>query len=243
MDMYKFKKALITLVGMLSLVTIATVTLPHMSYGSSGPAAAAPSAQPQNVNVVNTPTVNAQQSGTWNVGINGTPNVNVANMPAVGIDPSANTVSVDTTNPLLVRDSDQSARTAFQAEESVFFSDGSFGTLADITNVPLGKRLVIQNVSVWLRVPKGHKFNVVSLDTAFDGNSGVPFFLTPSLIASDDFTDYFVASESIQKYAGAGTLVGVRIFRDTNVGGWNAGEVAVSGYLISCGIGPGCPAP
>jgi hypothetical protein len=36
-----------------------------------------------NVKVANTPAVNAQQSGPWNVGINGTPNVNVANTPSV----------------------------------------------------------------------------------------------------------------------------------------------------------------
>ncbi len=33
------------------------------------------------VNVVSLPAVQAQQSGSWNVGINGTPNVNVANLP------------------------------------------------------------------------------------------------------------------------------------------------------------------
>lgn len=63
--MYKFKKSLIGLIGLVSLVAIATAITPHLSYGSSGPTAAAPTAQTQNVNVVNTPTVNAQQSGTW----------------------------------------------------------------------------------------------------------------------------------------------------------------------------------
>ena len=60
--MYKFKKALITLIGMVSLVTIATITLPHLSYGFSGPTASAPTSQTQNVNVVNTPTVKIDNS-------------------------------------------------------------------------------------------------------------------------------------------------------------------------------------
>ncbi len=43
-----------------------------------------------NVNVANTPAVNAQQSGPWSVGINGTPSVNVASMPAVTIGGTPN---------------------------------------------------------------------------------------------------------------------------------------------------------
>ncbi len=43
-----------------------------------------------NVNVANTPMVNAQQSGAWNVGINGTPNVNVASLPAVTLSGTPN---------------------------------------------------------------------------------------------------------------------------------------------------------
>jgi hypothetical protein len=35
--------------------------------------------------ITGSPTVNAQQSGAWDVGITGTPNVNVANTPNVGI--------------------------------------------------------------------------------------------------------------------------------------------------------------
>jgi hypothetical protein len=67
------------LMGVLTLVVIITVSMPHIGRGASG--TNAPTTQTQNVNVVNTPTVSAQQSGTWNVGINGTPTVNVASMP------------------------------------------------------------------------------------------------------------------------------------------------------------------
>lgn len=77
--MYRFKKSLVALMGVLTLVVIVTVSMPHIGRGASG--ANAPTTQTQNVNVVNTPTVSAQQNGTWNVGINGTPTVNVASMP------------------------------------------------------------------------------------------------------------------------------------------------------------------
>lgn len=49
------------------------------------------------VNITNTPTVNAQQSGSWNVGITGT--------PTVRIDPSANNVTLAPRGTTLVFDS------------------------------------------------------------------------------------------------------------------------------------------
>lgn len=48
---------------------------------------------PTDVNVVNNPPVQAQQSGVWNVGISGTPDVNVSN--AVQVDDST-PIQVDT---------------------------------------------------------------------------------------------------------------------------------------------------
>jgi hypothetical protein len=77
--MYRFKRSLIALMGVLTLVVIVTVSMPHIGRGASGNNA--PTTQTQNVNVVNTPNVAAQQNGIWNVGINGTPSVNVASMP------------------------------------------------------------------------------------------------------------------------------------------------------------------
>ena len=65
--MYKFMNSLGGLIGLLIVVGIATSFLPQNGRGASGASSAAPTAQTQNVNVVNTPTVNAQQSGTWNV--------------------------------------------------------------------------------------------------------------------------------------------------------------------------------
>src|SRR5690348_3575206 len=147
--MYKFRNGLAGLLGLLTLVVITTVTLPHIGRGALANTNNGPASQTQNVNVVNTPAVNALQSGTWNVGINGTPNINVANMPTVGIDSAANTVKLDMTNALPVRNSEEPARTAFQAKSLADFADGVNDTLADITTVPAGKRLVIQHVSIF----------------------------------------------------------------------------------------------
>src|SRR5215472_912712 len=107
--MHEFKRSLTALIGILILVGIVTFALPRNARSANATSSSAPTTQTQNVNVVNTPTVTAQQSGPWNVGINGTPTVAVSNFPtttSVGIDGSANTVKVDTTNPLPVQDVD-----------------------------------------------------------------------------------------------------------------------------------------
>lgn len=57
-----------------------------------------------------TGTVAATQSGTWNVGLTGTPAVSVSNFPAIQPVSFSNT----STTPLFVRDVDNSARTALQ---------------------------------------------------------------------------------------------------------------------------------
>lgn len=146
--MYKFTRSLIALTGLLALVGIATLGTPHHGRSASGTSSSAPTSQTQNVNVVNAPTVNAQQSGLWNVGINGTPTVEVANFPAttnVGIDPLSNTVKVDTTNPLPVRDVDNAVRQPFAAACTIQNNNGFPCT---VTVVPPGKRLVIEMFQV-----------------------------------------------------------------------------------------------
>jgi len=144
--MYKFKKSLIAVIGLVALVTIATVTTPHLSYGSSGPTAAAPSSQTQNVNVVNTPTVNAQQSGIWNVGISGT--------PMVGIDNAHNTVTVDDSSPISVREMNTPAFQPYQVAATLNLNAAEFSKTVFI-DIPAGKIFVIEFASVEACVPVG----------------------------------------------------------------------------------------
>jgi hypothetical protein len=138
--MYRFKKSLIALIGVLTLVVIVNVSMPHIGRGASG--ANAPASQTQNVNVVNTPSVNAQQSGTWNVGISGTPVVGLdAGNNTVKFDAVNNTVKVDPTNPLSIRDVDNPARQPFRKSVFVSFPDGAtFAAINPGINPPAGKR-------------------------------------------------------------------------------------------------------
>ena len=84
---------------------------------------------PVSLNAPPGPTVQAQQSGTWNVGINGTPTVIVGNSAQ---------------NPLFVRDVDESGRIPFQISQNVSFGVVSFTAFLPI---PDGKIAVIEHVS------------------------------------------------------------------------------------------------
>jgi len=95
--MSKLKNSLIALAGLTALALITSLLIPLVGLGSNAPGGNAPTSQTQNVNVVNTPTVAAQQSGTWNVAIDGTPTVNLAAGSSVNIGTPTVNVSATST--------------------------------------------------------------------------------------------------------------------------------------------------
>jgi len=119
--MFQFKKSLIGLIGVLTLVAIATIGRPHTGLGANGSGIGAAASQTQNVNVVNTPTV--------------------------GLDAGHNTVKIDTSNPVLVRDVDNPARQPFEGTAFLVPPFGQTQTTEHITTVPAGKVLIIEHVS------------------------------------------------------------------------------------------------
>jgi hypothetical protein len=102
-----------------------------------------------NVNVVNSPTVKAQQNGAWNVGITGTPTVSLDDSP---------------TNPISVRDVDRPTAQPFQYETEVTLEEGEGGQNAAIP-VPQGKLLVIEYVSVFGTAPASQRIQQFGLLT------------------------------------------------------------------------------
>ena len=201
--MYKFKKSLIALIGLLALMTIVTVVMPHTGYGSSGMGSNAPNAQTQNVNVVNTPTVNAQQSGTWNVSINGTPVVGLdAANNTVKFDAVNNTVKIDPAAPVPMRDVDNPARHPFVAACTIANNNGFPCTL---TTVPPAQRLVIEMFQM-------QATNVAPSLSVVTQNTGMTY-------------QFFEPSQLVRVYADPGTTV-------TGAGGPNGTRVVISGYLV-----------
>ncbi len=208
--MYKFKSSLIGLIGLVTLGLITTVVVPHIGRGAISNPNNAPTSQTQNVNVVNTPAVNAQQSGTWNVGINGT--------PTFGVNPFQNTVKIDPTDSLPVRDVDNPARQPFSFS---FFSHwvGSNIDLSQSFTVPAGKRLVVEQLSVDAElVPSANqKINarVLTVTPGVCGltpcNQNSTYYSIPGAAAFSSVSlQEFVASGQMRSYADPETTVTVR---------------------------------
>jgi hypothetical protein len=178
------------------------------------------------VNVVNNPPVQAQQSGSWNVGVNGT--VQVGN-PA--------------TNPLFVRDADKAARTAFL--ETCSINVGFSGLVqCDVTVVPPGKVLVVEMYSGSVSV--GGAAAIVRqtlLEFQSTGVLGsVPVVHTvPVLMSTSGTTRTFVFTQSARAYLPAGTDVKAQVYSVFATS--QSATFSVYGYLVDCGSGPGCPIP
>jgi hypothetical protein len=180
-----------------------------------------------NVNVGNFPaTTSASQSGNWTVGLNSGTNV--------GVDPSANTVKVDSTSPLGVTSADDPGRAAYQIEKDFQILEPNF--LGETTFiVPVGKRLVIRFVSTSAFLPVGQ--NLVggyNVDTYIDGVI-VRYFLSAAPTGSqDNFALYTSAQETLIYAEG---LVRIQLER-SDVTGDASLSVAMSGYLIDCSVAP-----
>src|SRR5262249_22229823 len=146
----------------------------------------------------------AQQSGTWNVSMNGTPPVQLDN---------------NQSNPLPVRNVDGPTRQPFQQQVQVTLDPGALGQNAGVT-VPSGKLMVIEQVSAQSFPPAGQKvlFSILTHvvpDLTLRGNL--------LQTTSDTFggSSFFMASQSVHIYADApGALV--RVDRDSSSGTVNA---------------------
>jgi hypothetical protein len=220
----KMKNALVALGILFTLFVFA----PSAGYGQSA-------RPPADVNVVNTPnvkvantsadpvptlaqgtttvagTVQAQQSGSWDVGITGTPTFQVGNV--------AN-------NPVPGRDVDNPARQPFT---KVVTDSNSFA-------VPSGKRLVIEYVSGGGFISTGQKFLEVGfLFTALiDGDRAgvqhhfVPVFTGTQNTGMNQF-DVYAVSQQTRIYVEPGGLVQGFLEKTSGVAGVS---FTVSGYLV-----------
>ena len=160
------------------------------------------------------------QAAPLNVNVLNTPTVNVETMPPLLIDSSA-------TNPVSVKDVDNPARQPFTFFSSTpipeFLGIGSFNF-----QVPTGKRLVIEQVSVWIA---GGVTNLrVQVQTIFPAGQPNKFnFLGTQVIGPDNAE--FIASSQMRCYADEGTTASIFVYRYFT-GLSAAAEVTVSGYLI-----------
>ena len=170
------------------------------------------------VNINGSSTVNAQQSGAWNVGIAGN----------------------SATNPLQVHDVANAPRTAFAQTKKLTFNGPDRAILGNF-DVPDGKRLVIESFSIFGKLPSGNKL-VESSINAFQGGEqfGTQHF-APVFTGNTEETfepGVFIVSSGqmhLEAVAGNGTVT-VRLERDHIIGLSSVPpfsfEVDITGYLV-----------
>ena len=226
--MKPFARLMVMTLGLGLLAALTGLVGPQPQRTNAAVAAAVAVVNTPNVNVANTPTVNAQQSGAWNVGINGTPTVNLNNSP---------------TMPLFNRDVENPARQPFQMLCGVTIGNTGFNNFGNctLTTVPNGKELVIQTVSGLANFPTGVKPSLIQVNTDVGGNHGDYAFLA-SFSGTDFGRDQYEFIQPVNFYAGANTTVtgSMNITPHANDGFM---FLTISGYLVDCGAGPGCPLP
>lgn len=186
------KKVVVVVVGLAGLSSMPALLFTHRAEASGS----AP------VTVVNTPlpvqgTVNAKQSGAWNVGVSGT--VSVASMPNVNLA-GGSTVAVSNSldgngNPssLLIRDSDNPALHVYlgtcATQQQAALSVG-----CTTTPVPSGKTLVVEEVDVFLAVPTGQGL------VPFNGFAGNAALFPLNFVGSDGTNDRYLAHQLARMY-------------------------------------------
>jgi hypothetical protein len=181
-------------------------------------------------------TVQAQQSGAWNVGISGTPDVNLASGASVGINPSGNTVQVGNTAsaPVLVRDVDSPARQPFQDFNSIDLVAPFGNTERVLFTVPTDKRLVIEFISLLALMPADQKSTVTLRTFINDGHPSTSFgksFLVLTAQGTFNATDIYTASQPVRIYADPGTEVFFLVSRTSGTGSAQY-QVCISGYFV-----------
>jgi hypothetical protein len=235
--MKRFAKLFVVMLGLATLGLVMSIVPRNDANAQS----------PTPVSVVNTPYVIVRNTPlpvtvrgialgaplpvSGNVGANiiGTPNLRVSNP----VDTNSNPV------PLLTRDADNPAREPVQGSCEVPPTPTSAGTCivnfypasgGSFTNVPSGKRLVIEMVSGRVElskgsIPEGYEISVTL------GSAQVPHDFVPRFVGTIGATDIYTVSEQTHLYADPGTTV--QYFSETNATTVNLAVTEISGYVIS----------
>ena len=185
------------------------------------------------VRVINTtaepvPTV---AQGTTNIAgsvtLNGTPNVNLTSGATVGIASSANTVKIDSSNPVLIRDIDNPARQPFS--DTLVFGENSSAVLT----VPDGKRLVIEYITAECFVDPGR--TIVIFANAHLGSFTTSHIIPMTSHGPDNFgaSENLTVSQPVKFYADQ--FVEFRARKNEIIAGPVSPQVylTVSGYLVN----------
>jgi hypothetical protein len=191
--MKRFARALVVILALAVIGSVVSLVPQNPTVAAGGAPVSIMSPLPLpvtgSVNATVNGTVATQQSGKWNVGIDGTPNVNVGNFPVLQPVSFSNSGST----PLFV-DTDGPARAAVSGSCNANYDANGFAQCLAV-NVPLGKILVVDALSVSTIVTSGKSIFDVEVDTTAKDIPGsgvtVEEVLPVRLVGSDGLVDNY----------------------------------------------------
>jgi hypothetical protein len=146
------------------------------------------------------------------------------------VDPTtSDKARVGSNGALQVAEYNDPARQPFTKAVSTSMLQGQNGVSATVTSVPAGTRLVIDTVSVRVRLLSGQRALRVSVQA-----SGAPFYIPITFTGTDTFfgQDQYQALFPVQLYAGPLTNVTVTFWRNATVSSAFA-DFSISGHFVT----------
>jgi hypothetical protein len=161
--------------------------------------------------------------------------------------PTTNVDVVNTsTSPVLVGDVDNPAHDpivgncAFNSAGACIISFRNTISPNPTTSVPFGYELVIEYVSGSFALPTGEQLLRAYVQTDVNGTS-TNGYVVPVKIGTDGTFDYYSFGEATRLYGDPGNEVSYFV-GDVSSIPVTLDSFNVSGYLVKCGTGAGCPA-
>ena len=229
--MYNFKRSLIALAGLLTLIGVVAAITPFTGYGQQSPEAVAAT---QDVRVVNPATAPVQTKI-----VNGTTTpipakiVNGSSAPV----PVTGTVKLGnlTSSPANVRNVETIGQRVHQLLYETIPNGENGSTLTAFYQVPAGKRLVVEHVSALIYFPHGQQLRQALFYTLDSNGSQLDAHYLPIPVAVTDSSfnlDFFSISLPLRQYVDAGMKVAVGAARDVPTGTGFV-QFYFSGYLVN----------
>ena len=212
----------------------------------------APSALPVTGSVAVTNTVPVTVGNTVPVNVtNSVPvsgSVFIAGTPSVSLAPGT-TVNLNTSNPVAVRTEGHRQPVVLTGSANLVDpnTDMPLSQSGVPFSVPAGKLLIAEHVSAYFFWPSGSPIFYMDLEV----NAPYPYTAThflavpPPIFFQQNAFGTNSLSQPITLYVPAGGQLSTHVTRDgTSVPpGSAAGAITLTGYLIDCGAGDGCPFP
>lgn len=163
---------------------------------------------------------------------NGAANVTVKNTNSNPVPANVrNDVPVNVLNEVSTRAADHPALQRFDQTKTGIALDGN-GTASTTFDVPAGKRLVIESVTLEALVPHGEIVSTGYLTTKVDSDQVFHFLAMPTAGIEISPWVRFAATHTMRAYGDAGTGAVTFLISRTGTSGEMDAAINISGYLV-----------